>query len=357
MKTDATKTYRPALAGDVGVTRKGTEGSDTEISNSESIDDAATPLVTVLVLNWNRRKDLLEALASVRRQTYRTLDILVVDNGSTDGSVEAAESNFPEARIVRLDRNYGCPGGRNRGIVQAQGEFIFFLDNDGLLREDAVELAVNQMSTAPRIAVITAKTVYYKTGEERFLFGIQKGKVNESFFTNAFSGGASMHRASIYKEVGTYPDDYMYGGEEGDLALRLLDSAYLIKYVPDVVMYHKILNSARDRPQEFLYRCSNALATAWRLWPIELAILYTFGSPFTQGREAFRKGWMRSWLKDLPRRAARMIEAMKQRRPVRRSTIVYSRHLRTLYPTEPMTHPESVSFKEYIFGAIFRSWN
>ena len=331
-------------------------GLDTRISNSEYITHAATPLVTVFVLNWNRREDLLEALASVRRQTYRTIEILVLDNGSTDGSVDAAKSNFPEARIVRLDQNYGCPGGRNRGIAQAQGEFIFFLDNDGLLREDAVELAVNQMATIPRIAVITAKTVYYQTGEERFLFGTRREKVNESFFTNGFSGGASMHRASIYKEVGTYPDDFMYGGEEGDLALRLLDRGYLIKYVPAVVMYHKILHSARNRPQEFLYRCSNALATAWRLWPFELAILYTFGSPFTQAHEAFRKGWMRSWLKDLPRRAARMIEAIKQRRPVRRSTIVYSRRLRTLYPTEPMTHPESISFREYIFGALFASW-
>ncbi|NLI81645.1 MAG: glycosyltransferase family 2 protein [Deltaproteobacteria bacterium] len=312
------------------------------------------PLVTVFVLNWNRKADLLEALASVRRQTYRPIEMLVVDNGSKDGSAEAVEGEYPEARLVRLNRNYGCPGGRNRGIAEARGEFIFFLDNDGVLHERAIEHAVKRILAHPRIAVVSAKTVYYQTGEESFLFGKEATKINQPFFSNRFSGGASLHRAAVYGEVGIYPDDYMYGGEEADLALRLLDHGYFIQYAPEVIMYHKVLNTARDRSREFLHLCCNALTTAWRLWPIELAVAYTLTGSLAQGRRAWRQGWLQPWLTDSPRRCGRIFKAIRERRPVRRSTMVYRLRLNGSYPDSPLPYPEKVSLTDYL-KAIIRS--
>lgn len=315
---------------------------------------AANPLVTVFVLNWNRKQDLLDALESVRRQTYAPIEMLVVDNGSTDGSALAAEQAYPEARIIRLERNYGCPGGRNRGIACATGTFVFFLDNDGLLDANAVEVAMHHIITDPRIAVVSCKTVYYETGQTQFLFGKNKDKSDSCCFTSRFSGGASLHRASIYAEVGCYPDDYMYGGEESDLALRLLDHGYLIKYVPDAVMYHKILDSARSRPQEFLHRCANSLTTAWRLWPLELAALYTLSSLGPQIMEAARKGWVTNWLADIPRRAVRILKILRKRSPVRRSTMLYSRQIANLLPSIPIEHPGSLSIKSYLKSLFVR---
>ena len=119
--------------------------------------DAEHPLITVFVLNWNRRDDLLRCLESIRGQTYRPIDMLVVDNGSEDGSAEAAERAFREANVVRLDRNYGCPGGRNRGIPHAKGDYIFFVDNYGILHEQAVERSYRAMCIDRRIGVVTVR--------------------------------------------------------------------------------------------------------------------------------------------------------------------------------------------------------
>ncbi len=293
------------------------------IMAENTVSATPNPLITVFVLNWNRRDDLLEALKSVRKQTYQPIEMLVVDNGSTDGSAEAVEREFPEARVVRLDKNYGCPGGRNRGIVQARGEFIFFLDNDGLLHEQAVEIAYKTISQDNRIAIVSAKTIYYKTGEDRFLFGHGKDMVNEHFYTASFSGGASLHRASIYKEIGVYPDNYMYGGEETNMAMRLIDRGYLIFYEPQVIMYHKMLDSARDRRREFLSRCSNALATAWELYPVELAVWYTIRSLAVQSWRALRSKALLMWISDTPRRIKRSLQAaFVDRRPISRRTMI-----------------------------------
>jgi GT2 family glycosyltransferase len=286
-------------------------------------------LITVFILNWNRRDDTIEAIKSVQEQTYKPIQILVVDNGSTDGSPEAIEQAFPEATSVRLDQNYGCPGGRNRGIPHAKGEFIFFLDNDGLLEPDAVEQAHNAISKDSRIAVISGKTVFYKTGETHFLFG-DNSAADRSFFTAEFSGGASMHRAVIYEEIGLYPDDYMYGGEETNLAMRLIDHGWLIQYVPSVVMHHKVLSSARDRRREFVGICSNVQATYWSLYPLELAILHTIRELILQPIRATKRKAFWLWIKATPKRIARVTRAIfRDRSPLARSTFPRIQRLRS----------------------------
>src|SRR5690606_37509019 len=97
-----------------------------------------TPLISIQILNWNRAQETQRAIKSALNQTYKNTEIIVVDNGSDDNSVELTKENFPDIKIIQLDKNYGCAGGRNRGIPYCRGEYIFYLDNDGVLHEDAV---------------------------------------------------------------------------------------------------------------------------------------------------------------------------------------------------------------------------
>ena len=102
-----------------------------------------TPLVSVITLNWNRKKDLLRTLDSIQQQTYSPKEILMVDNGSTDGSVEAVRQQHPEVEIIELPQNLGVQG-YNEGMTRARGEFVLLIDNDmDLLQSNTLERIVH----------------------------------------------------------------------------------------------------------------------------------------------------------------------------------------------------------------------
>ena len=91
------------------------------------------PSVTVIVLNWNGKDLTIECLESLKKVNYSNFNILVVDNGSTDGSVEMLKEKFPEVSILGLEKNFGYAGGNNRGfnsLKPNQPEFVIFLNNE-----------------------------------------------------------------------------------------------------------------------------------------------------------------------------------------------------------------------------------
>lgn len=83
------------------------------------------PLVSIVILTWNRRSYVLKALESVAKQPYRPLEIILVDSVSTDGTVQAVQKNYPEVRIIRLHRNLGAVEGRNIALANCRGDIIF----------------------------------------------------------------------------------------------------------------------------------------------------------------------------------------------------------------------------------------
>ena len=85
--------------------------------------------VDAIVLNWNGNHIIKHCIDSLLKQDYAKVNIIVVDNGSEDDSVKLVGENYPEITIVKLDKNYGCPGGRNRGIPHCKGKYIFYLDS------------------------------------------------------------------------------------------------------------------------------------------------------------------------------------------------------------------------------------
>lgn len=113
-----------------------------------------TPLVSVITLNWNRKKDLLRTLDSIRQQTYSPKEILMVDNGSTDGSVEAVRQQHPEVEIIELPQNLGVQG-YNEGMTQARGEFVLLIDNDmDLLQSNTLERIVHYFASDPKLGAV-----------------------------------------------------------------------------------------------------------------------------------------------------------------------------------------------------------
>src|SRR5262245_45790506 len=98
---------------------------------------ASQPFISVLIVNYNGRPHMRDCLDSLRTQDFRDFEIVVVDNASSDGSIEYLREAYPEARLVVSDRNRGFAGGNNFGAAQCRGKWLFLLNNDTRVAPDA----------------------------------------------------------------------------------------------------------------------------------------------------------------------------------------------------------------------------
>ena len=273
-------------------------------------------LVSISILNWNRKKEACRAINSAINQSYSNFEIVVIDNGSTDGSQEYIQGKFPQISFVQLDKNYGCPGGRNRGIPYCKGEFIFFCDNDGVLHENAVENAVNIINQNNNIAVVTGCVKDFDDESEIDLtFPLQK-KANQE--TKLFQGGISLHRKSIYSIVGDYPDDYMYGGEETYLSYRIIDAGFEIVKSQEVILWHKKSGLARNIGKETTQMWGNVLMNAYQLFPLEYFLIYALYFLIRYPFYSIKHGFLKLYIKEFFTFPKRM--ASYERNPVKRAT-------------------------------------
>ncbi|MFH1857141.1 MAG: glycosyltransferase family 2 protein [Candidatus Omnitrophota bacterium] len=240
-------------------------------------------LVSVIILSWNKKDEIKKSIGSVLNQTYKNIEAIVVDNNSTDGSVDMLESSGLNIRLVKLAKNLGVAGGRNVGIKAAKGEFIFFLDDDAVIvAENGLELLVNKCRENSNIAVICCKIInYYSKEVENFYFKYADEKYKDTeFYVVDFSGGASIIRRSVIDKVGVYREDSLRQAEETDLSYRILDAGYNILYYPEVEVLHKAPQGKKNEYNIFYYGIRNGLLIGWRYLPLSRAILFTLWNIF-----------------------------------------------------------------------------
>lgn len=197
------------------------------------------PLVSVIICSWNRKDDILQSLPSIYEQAYQNYEIIVVDNGSTDGTVDALKAEHPAVRIVALDTNLGPTGGRNAGIKVAKGEVLFFLDSDASLLLDTLEKIVASLRADPTVGVISCNVVNEDPEEKTgWSFNFEKGREKE-FFSFAFGEAGFAARAEVFEKAGLFWEYLFYGREGEELGIRVWDAGYKILYVPDAVVHHR----------------------------------------------------------------------------------------------------------------------
>lgn len=214
----------------------------------------AQPRVTISILSYERKDTLRGALRSALDQRYQDLEVLVVDNGSTDGTSQMVREEFPSVKLVRLDENIGCAA-RNEGIEAASGDVVVTIDNDVLLLgTECIPEIVARLYESSSTACISFKIL---TGEgqlsrrdwchprdpERF--------ADRPFDTYYVLEGACAFRKAAFLEVGGYWPELFLGHEGLDLALRLLSAGYDLRYAPTVAVHHLV--SAEARPSSRIY--------------------------------------------------------------------------------------------------------
>lgn len=216
------------------------------------------PLVITVILNTNRREDTLAALASLENSSYSNHKIIVLDNASTDGSVQAIRSNHPQVRIIQLTENLGYAGNNNVGIeaaVQDGTDWVFVLNEDTVLASDCIErmISVGEMDT--NIGVM-GPMVYHHNEPEiiqsaggRLSLSWQSehiaqnerdtGQFSSPVEVDWISGCAILVRKEVIQQVGSLDNRFFYYWEETEWCLRAKKGGWKIVHVPHAKLWHK----------------------------------------------------------------------------------------------------------------------
>jgi GT2 family glycosyltransferase len=200
---------------------------------------------SIIVLTRNRKEDVAECLASLRQQTYPDLELILVDNGSTDETLRMVRARFPRVRIIALGYNSGVTHGRNAGIKIARGEVLIFIDDDAVVKDnELVTKVVELFEMRPRMAALGFQERTYQPPHDLVQWhyrGRPEALWSERGFEAAYYPGAGHAlRVSALREVGVYPENFFYSTEEKDLTFRLINAEYQIWYTPSVQVFHKV---------------------------------------------------------------------------------------------------------------------
>jgi len=252
-----------------------------------------SPKVSIVIVNWNGRRFLEKCLASVFGQTYRDYDVILVDNGSSDGSAEYVETSFPLARVIRLDRNYGFAAANNAGIAEAlkdrEVRYVAALNNDTEVEPrwleelvKAAEMHEEVGSLAPKILFDRPRNVICCTGiciyrdcdaTERGRLEVDRGQYEEQEEVFGPTAASALFRRRMLEEVGLFDDDYFAYYEDVDLAWRARLAGWKCLYVPTAVVYHVLGGTSRQFAAfKAYYMERNRIWNLLKLLPLRMTV-------------------------------------------------------------------------------------
>jgi GT2 family glycosyltransferase len=218
-------------------------------SSRASESKGRMPFCSIVIPNFNGEEILGECLSSIRMNDYPKdrYEVIVVDNASTDGSVDLMEKKFGWVRVLRLDKNYGNDESVNRGIAMAKGEYFVNLDNDTEVDRrwlsELVKVARKEMSIGVCGSKVFNQNIQTFVGQGTMnLFGMPEVRVRDSRQHDCFfvSGCSMLVKREVYERLGFFfdPDFFAYF-EDVDLCWRARLAGYRVVFVPTSLVQHK----------------------------------------------------------------------------------------------------------------------
>lgn len=209
--------------------------------------------VSIIIPNYNGLKYLEVCLKSLSRQTFKDFEVIVVDNGSNDGSCKYVKDNYPYVRVIELINNGGFSKAVNQGIKASEGKYIVMLNNDTEVEHDWLENLYNCLTKDKIIFSCASKMMQYNdrqkvddAGDWYSILGwaYQRGhgKAGERFnrVEEVFSScaGAAIYRKDILDEVGYFDESFFAYLEDVDIGYRARIHGHKNMFCPDAVVYH-----------------------------------------------------------------------------------------------------------------------
>jgi GT2 family glycosyltransferase len=217
------------------------------------ISPVTIPEASVVIVTWNGRAYLDACLAGIAAQQGITPETIVVDNGSTDGTVEHLRRHFPWVRVVALPENRGFAGGNNAGAREARGEFIAFLNNDTIADPTWLHALRRGIDPAAGFLLATSLIVYMHDpsivdsagdgllrwgGAFKRHHGARADEAVASGEVFGVCGAACLMPKAVFDELGGFDEDFFASHEDVDLSYRARLRGYRCRYVADAVVRH-----------------------------------------------------------------------------------------------------------------------
>ena len=217
--------------------------------------------LSVVILNWNGRRHLERYLPSVVAHTEGDAEVVVADNGSTDDSLQWLRLNYPDVRVIRLDRNYGFAGGYNRALREVESEYVLLLNSDVEVTAGWWQPLVEVLDTESDVAAVAPKLLAdmertkfeyagaaggfidylgYPFCRGRILSNVEEDRGQYDDRRDIFwaSGAAMCCRREVFESLGGFDEDFFAHMEEIDLQWRMQLAGWRIVVEPKSVVYH-----------------------------------------------------------------------------------------------------------------------
>lgn len=215
------------------------------------------PLVSIVTINYNQLQHTLDLLASLQKVSYSNVEIIVVDNYSTQDPTAAIKKQYPKVMVIRSEANLGFAGGNNLGIKAATGEYLLFLNNDTEVDSGFLEPLVTMFENNPKAGAASSKILYYHsdniiqyagstmlnpfTGRNKTIGWMEKDNGQHDVLkeTALAHGCAMMVPRRVIEQVGLMPELFFLYYEEIDWCQSIKRAGFKIYIVPESKIYHK----------------------------------------------------------------------------------------------------------------------
>jgi len=220
-------------------------------------------LVSVIFPTMNRKEDLTKCIDSIRKNTYKKVEIIILDNGSTDGTVEMIRKKYLDVILIESKLNLGVPVAYNECVKKSKGEFLFRLDDDVILGKTVIEEMVKTIKRDLKIGGVgclyfyterpticrcagmslnffTGKTKFYNRNKEYY------GELDNKITERELIPGALLMRRKLYNEIGGFSEEYFLVYEDIDLAIRIKKAGYKLVVIGEK-LYHSEMGGLSEK--------------------------------------------------------------------------------------------------------------
>jgi GT2 family glycosyltransferase len=219
------------------------------------------PLVHIIILNWNNWRDTLDCVRSLASSSYRNIRIVIVDNGSTDDSVQQFKLNAPDCRLIRSSRNLGFSGGNNLGIedaIRSDAEYVWLLNNDTKPDPHCLSALVAKAQSNPQLGAVGSVLTYMHAPDKVQAWG--GGSINFVLGRSAHHTAPSNNQELTYltaaslllrtkalASIDLFDEGFFLYWEDADLSLRLRAKGWQLDVANDARVLHRESASLEGR--------------------------------------------------------------------------------------------------------------
>ena len=289
-------------------------------------------LLSIITINYNGLKDTCELIGTLPLED-KSIEVIVIDNASAQDEATIIKERFPQVKVIRSKENLGFAGGNNLGIKAAQGKYLFFINNDTILKPQTSDLRplITRLESSPKIGMVCPK-IKFSWGANPIQFAgytplspitmrnkaIGCGEVDHGQFdtphpTPYAHGAAMMVKREVIEKAGLMPECYFLYYEELDWSMMIRRAGYDIWYEPDCTIFHKeSQTTGQNSPLRTYYITRNRLLFAQRnLQGAVKYISYLYLISLVATRDMLKYVFQRRW--DLVRATTRGIVSFIKR--------------------------------------------